>query len=107
VREAALTHATSGGELRPPQARRRRTADELVHQLGRVMNNLQQLHRVAEDDWDDDSARLIGAVLLTAELATRAAPERGPAAAAILAHLHPGGRGAERPGASRERRFLL
>ena len=91
VREAALTHAASGGELRPPQARRRRIADELVHQLARVMNNLQQLQRVAEDDWDDDSARLFGAVLQTAELATRAAPERSPAAAVILADLKPAG----------------
>src|SRR5215207_2334292 len=86
VREAALTHAASGGEPRP-----RRTADELVHQLARVMNNLQQLQRVAEDDWDDDAARLIGAVFQTAEMAVRAAPERGAAAAAILADLHPAG----------------
>lgn len=91
VREAALTHAASGGELRPPQVRRRRTADELVHQLARVMNNLQQLQRVAEDEWDDDSALLFAAVIQTAEMATRAAPERSPAAAAILADLKPAG----------------
>lgn len=91
VREAVLMHASTGGELRPQQKRRRRPADELVHQLARVMNNLRQLRRVAEDDWDDDSAHLFGAVLQTAELATRDAPERGSSAAAILAELQPAG----------------
>lgn len=87
VREAALEAAAGGGAA----PRQRRAADELVHQLARVMNNLQQLQRVAEEDWNDDAARFIGAVLQTAELATRAAPERGSAAAAILADLHPAG----------------
>lgn len=91
VREAALAAADAGAEAPRPKPRQRRAGDELVHQLARVMNNLQQLRRVAEDDWDDDAAQLIGAVLQTAELAVRAAPERGPAAAAILAHLRPTG----------------
>jgi hypothetical protein len=55
------------------------------------MSNLQQLRRVAEDDWDDDAVQLIGAVLHTAEMAVRMAPERSAAAAAILADLHPAG----------------
>ena len=90
VREAAREAAASGGPA-PQQARRRRAGDELIHALARVMNNLQQLRRVAEDDWHDDAMQLIDAVLLTAEQATRAAPERGSAAAAILADLHPAG----------------
>ena len=90
VREAALEAAAGGAALRPPQ-KQRRPADELVHQLARVMSNLRQLPHVAENDWDDDSARLFGAVLQTAEMATRAAPERASRAAAILADLVPAG----------------
>ena len=91
VREAALAAAAAGAAAPRQQPRKRRAADELVHQLARVMNNLQQLQRVAEDEWDDDAARLIAAVFQTAEMATRAAPERGGAAAELLAELHPAG----------------
>jgi len=91
VREAALAAADAGAAAPRPKPRQRRAGDELVHQLARVMNNLQQLQRVAQDDSDDDAARMIGAVLQTAEMATRTAPERESVAAAILADLHPAG----------------
>ena len=87
VREAALEKAGKGTAPR----RRRRRADELVHQLARVLNNLRQLHRVAEDDWDEDAARLIAAVIQTAEAATAAAPEAERDAAPLLAELVPAG----------------
>jgi len=87
VREAALEKAGKGAA----PSRRRRRADELVHQLARVLNNLRQLHRVAEDDWDEDSARLIAAVIAAVEAATAAPPERGPDAAAVLAEVRAAG----------------
>jgi len=90
VREAALAQAAQGG---PPPAppRRQRPADALVTELSHVLNNLTQLRHVAEDDWDDDSARLIGAVIDATTAATRAAPERAKEAAAVLARLAPAG----------------
>lgn len=90
VREAALAQAAQGG---PPPAppRRRRPADDLVNELAHVLNNLTQLCRVAEEDWDDDNARLIGAVIDATTAATRAAPERAKEAAAVLARLAPAG----------------
>jgi hypothetical protein len=87
VREAALEKAGKGAA----PSRRRRRADELVHQLARVLNNLRQLHRVAEDDWDEDSARLIAAVIAAVEAATAAPPERGPDASAMLAEVRAAG----------------
>jgi len=86
VREAALEKAGKGAA--PP---RRRVADELVHQLARVLNNLRQLHRVAEDDWDEDGARLVAAVIHAAEAATAAPPERAHDAAAVLAEVRAAG----------------
>lgn len=67
VREAAL------GE---PPAPRRHALDELTRQLGRVLSNLRQLHRVAEDDWvgDDGAAARIGQTIAATEAAIRAAP---------------------------------
>ncbi|HET7462590.1 MAG TPA: hypothetical protein VFJ82_15155 [Longimicrobium sp.] len=103
VREAALEKADAlrGGSPPPappptpapppPSRRERRAGDELVHQLARVLNNLRQLHRVAEVDWDDDNARLIAEVIRTAEAATAAAPVRAPEANALLAELGPVG----------------
>lgn len=87
VREAALEKAGKGAA--PP--RRRRLPDELVHQLARVLNNLRQLHRVAEDDWDEDGARLVATVIHTAEAATAAPPERAHDAAAVLAEVRAAG----------------
>lgn len=93
VREAALEKADALRGAAPPPApsRRRRAGDELVHQLARVLNNLRQLQRVAEDDWDDDNARLAAEVIRTAEAATAAAPEGAREAAALLAAIGPMG----------------
>jgi hypothetical protein len=87
VREAALEKAASGARLAPPK--RRRPADDLVHQLARVLNNLRQLQRVAEDDGLADAAALIGGMADAAEAAIRAAPGAAGAAAPLLAELVP------------------
>ena len=71
VREAALG---------APSAPRRRARDELTRQLGRVLNNLRQLQRVAEDDWADDVAARIEVTAEAAEAAMRAAPAPGTTA---------------------------
>jgi len=73
---------------RPPE---RTAGDELVHQLARVLNNLNQLHRVAEIDGDDVSARLVVAVIYTTERAMAVAPERAAAATMLLYELVPAG----------------
>jgi hypothetical protein len=105
VREAALEKADAilGGAPPPPtqptqptppvpRARALRSpGEELVHQLSRVLNNLNQLHRIAEIDGDYDSAQLIAAVIHTAEAATIAAPEGAAKANALLAELGPVG----------------
>jgi len=65
VREAALG---------APPAPKRRARDELTRQLGRVLNNLRQLHRVAEDDWADDAAARIHGTILATEAAINSAP---------------------------------
>lgn len=92
VREAALEKAAKGGALalpaRPP---RRRTGDELLHQICCVMNNLQQLQRVALDDWADEAAARTGRVLEVGVMAARSAPARAAEAAAVLAVLVPAG----------------
>ena len=62
-----------------------------AHQLARVLNNVRQLHRVADDDWDEDAAQLIAAVIRMAEDATAAAPEAARDAAPLLAELVPAG----------------
>jgi hypothetical protein len=107
VREAALEKADGlrGGSPPPapptptlapltPPARHRRAqtaGDELVHQLGRVLNNLNQLHRIAEIDGDAKGARLVDAVIDIANRATVAAPDRAAAATMLLAELVPAG----------------
>jgi hypothetical protein len=65
VREAALG---------APPAPKRRARDELTRQLGRVLNNLRQIHRVAEDDWADDAAARIHRTILATEAAINGAP---------------------------------
>ena len=90
---ASPTPAAPTPPPRPPSAqhRRARTAgDELVHQLGRVLNNLNQLHRIAEIDGDTDGAQLVDAVIDTANMAIVAAPDRA-AATMLLAELVPAG----------------
>jgi hypothetical protein len=65
VREAALG---------APPAPKRRARDELTRQLGRLLNNLRQIHRVAVDDWADDAAARIGQTIAATEAAIRTAP---------------------------------
>ncbi len=72
VREAALG---------APPAPRRRQRDELTRQLGRVLNNLRQLHRVAEDNWADDAAARIHQTIRATEAAINGAPAPGTTAA--------------------------
>jgi mobilization protein NikA len=89
VREAALEKAAQGTAPAPP--RRRRPADELVHQLARVLNNLRQLQCVAEEDGQDGAAALIEATAEATDAAIRAAPGGARDAAPLLAALVPVG----------------
>jgi hypothetical protein len=89
VREAVLEKAAQGGGR--PKPVRRRKSDELVQQLGRVLNNLRQLQRVAEEDWADEAAARIGGVIELATAAMRNAPERAREAQVVLAKLVPAG----------------
>jgi hypothetical protein len=72
VREAALG---------TPPAPKRRARDELTRQLGRVLNNLRQLHRVAVGDGADAAAARIQQTIDATEAAVRAAPAPGTTAA--------------------------
>jgi hypothetical protein len=72
VREAALG---------APPAPKRYHRDELTRQLGRVLNNLRQLHAVAVDDWADAAAARILRTISVTEAAIRAAPAPGTTAA--------------------------
>lgn len=76
VREAALGT--------PPAPRRRRARDELVRQLGRVLNNLRQLHRVALGVWADAATARIQRTIRVTEAAISAAPAPGTTAAAAV-----------------------
>jgi hypothetical protein len=89
VREAVLEKAAQGGSRPRPVPRRK--ADELVHQLSRVLNNLRQLQRLAEDEWADKAVGLIGGVIELATAVTREPPERAREAKAALAKLVPAG----------------
>lgn len=68
VREAALG---------APPAPKRRARDELIRQLGRVLNNLRQLHTVAVEDWADAAAARIQQTIGATEAAIRSAPAPG------------------------------
>lgn len=85
VREAALEKAATGKRPAPPK--RRRPADDLVHQLARILNNLRQMERLAQDDGLADAAVLIAATADGAEAAIRAAPVAARAAAPLLPDL--------------------
>jgi hypothetical protein len=78
VREAALA-----GKL-PPLRTRRSRAHELVRQLKRVLNNLHQLARVAEEEGADAIVTATGSTIRFAEHAVRAAASRPDAAVAPL-----------------------
>lgn len=89
VREATLS-AIAAALPAPPVPRRR--ADELVHQLARVLNNLSQLRRVAEDDGADEAAARIGAVIHVTTVAVRETPDRARVSTAVLSRLVAAGR---------------
>ena len=83
VREAALA-----GQL-PPRAagrvRARHGAHELVRQLKRLLNNLNQLARVADEEGDDGAAEALAITNSTTECAVKAAAARGGGADALAA----------------------
>ena len=88
VREAALA-----GKLPPPRARRRR-AHELVRQLKRVLNNLHQLARVAENEGADAVLMATESTIRFAEDAVRVATRRPDAALGpLIAPVVEAGRG--------------
>ena len=94
VREAALHSAAGAGGAgdsvgssrgRAPASRRAHT---LVNQLARVLNNLRQLHRVAEIDGKEGAAELFKAAATSVEDAITRVPARlGAHAAEALAGL--------------------
>lgn len=90
VREAVLGAVEHGAPAAAP--RRRRVRDELVHQLGRVLNNLRQLERVAVEDGEEDMGRIAGFAARAVEAAIRRAPTRAADAAPLLAQLVEAGR---------------
>ena len=74
VREAALA-----GQLPPRAARRVRARDgahELVRQLKRLLNNLNQLARVADEEGDDAATQALAVTIATTEAAVRAAASK-------------------------------
>jgi len=87
VREAALAV-----ELRPPtQFRRRRGAHGLVRQLKRVLNNLHQLLRIAEEENEIATIGMLEPVIGTADQAVLvAATYRGDAGPIIAALVDSG-----------------
>jgi hypothetical protein len=93
VREAALNSAgASGADVSVGSSRGRapasRRAHTLVNQLARVLNNLRQLHRVAEIDGNEGSAGLLASTASFVEDAITRAPARlGAHAAEALAEL--------------------
>lgn len=93
VREAALA-----GQLPPRAAGRVRTrqgAHELVRQLKRLLNNLNQLARVADEEGDDTAAEMLAVTIATTESAVKAAAVRrggADALAAITAEIVEAGR---------------
>ena len=92
VREAVLAAVEDGASPTRPRPMRRRVRDELVHQLGRVLNNLRQLERIAADEGEPDAVRVAEHVSRAVEAAIRRAPTRGAEAAPLVARLVEEGR---------------
>lgn len=88
VREAALGAAEAG----LPETPRRRGRDERVHQLARILNNLHQLSRLAEEEADDGALALLREATATVERATLCAAEGVPVEASRVAALIEAGR---------------
>ena len=91
VREAVLSAVENGPGFTRPRPIRRRIRDELVHQLGRVLNNLRQLERIAADEGEPDAVRVIEQVARAVEAAIPRAP-RARDAGALAARLVEAGR---------------
>lgn len=87
VREAVLAAVEDADDSTRPRPVRRRVRDELVHQLGRVLNNVRQLERIAADEGEPDLLRLTEHVSRAVEAAIRRAPARGAEAAPLVARL--------------------
>ncbi|HEX8394242.1 MAG TPA: hypothetical protein VF665_18000 [Longimicrobium sp.] len=85
IREAVLGAVAGGGPLAAP--RRRRVRDELVHQLGRVLNNLRQLERLAVEDGNDIVEHVTAATAQETEAAIRRAPTRAGDAGPLVVQL--------------------
>jgi hypothetical protein len=87
VRETVLGACEGGAS-----PARRRECDELVQQLGRVLNNLRQLERAAENERAPELVRLTAFVASATEVAIRAAPTGAAKAGPLLAELTGAGR---------------
>jgi len=74
VREAVLAAVEDGASPTRPRPVRRRVRDELVHQLGRVLNNLRQLERIAAEEGEPDLLRVAEHVSRAVETAILRAP---------------------------------
>ena len=87
VREAVLAAVEDGASPPRPRPMRRRVRAELVHQLGRVLNNLRQLERIATEEGEPDAVRVAEHVSHAVEAAIRRAPTRGTEAGPLVARL--------------------
>lgn len=76
------------GAPSPPAAKRRARANaSCVNQLGRILNNLRQLGRVAEDDGDHAAVERLSAMAAAVESAIVVRPEPRAATSEALAEL--------------------
>lgn len=95
VREAALAVARARGGRAAPRApatrARRRPADVLAGEIGRVLNNLRQLARLADDD-DLYARRLLERAITIAEEAIPRVPARAEDAEPLVRDLVEAGR---------------
>jgi uncharacterized protein YlaN (UPF0358 family) len=66
--------------------------DELMHQLSRLLNNLQQLHLIAEEEGDHVLLHLLDRAIHAVEQAVVQAPTRASEAAPILEEVIRAGR---------------
>ena len=66
--------------------------DELMHQLSRLLNNLQQIHLLAEDEGDRVLVALLARAIHVTEQAVLQAPTRKDDAAAVLEQIIQAGR---------------
>lgn len=81
----------AGGPPAPPASRRAAQTTSRVKQLGRILNNLRQLGRVADEDGDTSAADRLAAVAQEVEVAIMARPDpRASASAALDALLAAG-----------------